>query len=149
MSRAPKPSGNPRTPADDLLPASGRHEPAGEPGASLPDKLYFRIGEASRLLGLPHHVLRYWETEFPLLAPRKSAGGHRLYRRKDLELLLMIKHLLYERKFTIAGARQWLIEHTRKRRRADSPQQGELFGDAATSLRQIRQELAALLDMLK
>src|SRR3974377_1326420 len=74
----------------------------------IPDKLYFRIGEVSDLLGVEPYVLRYWETEFPVLSPKKSGTGHRLYRRKDVELLLRIKHLLYERLFTIEGARQAL-----------------------------------------
>src|SRR5262249_59291969 len=74
----------------------------------IPDKLYFKIGEVSELLGVEPYVLRYWETEFPLLSPKKSGTGHRLYRRKDVELLLRIKHLLYEQKFTIEGARQTL-----------------------------------------
>src|SRR5512144_3083320 len=72
----------------------------------LPDKLYFKIGEVSELLGVEAYVLRYWETEFPVLSPKKSGTGHRLYRRKDVELLLRIKHLLYDKKFTIEGARQ-------------------------------------------
>src|SRR5690349_19687977 len=72
----------------------------------IPDKLYFRIGEVANLLGVEPYVLRYWETEFPKLAPKKSGTGHRLYRRKDVELLLKIKHLLYEKRFTIEGARQ-------------------------------------------
>ncbi len=117
---------------------------------SLPEKLYYRIGEASRLVGVPPHVLRYWETKLPGLAPRKSEGGQRLYRRKDLELLLMIKHLLYERKFTIAGARQWLREHMAKRRTSPAgAEQGELFREGSAALQRIRQELAALLEMLK
>lgn len=119
------------------------------PAAEIPEKLYFRIGEASRLVGVPAYVLRYWETEFPLLAPRKSPGGQRLYRRKDLELLLLIKHLLYEQKFTIAGARQWLNQHARQRRvQGPPPQQGRLFADWESTLRQIRQELEELIQML-
>ena len=74
----------------------------------IPDKLYFKIGEVSELLGVEPYVLRYWETEFPALSPKKSGTGHRLYRRKDVELLLRIKHLLYEKRFTIEGARQSL-----------------------------------------
>jgi DNA-binding transcriptional MerR regulator len=116
---------------------------------SLPDKLYFRIGEASRLLGLPPHVLRYWETEFPSLAPKKSPGGQRMYRRKDLELLLMIKHLLYDQKFTIAGARQWLAQQSRRRKTAADPAQGRLFGDPVALLEEIRRELIELMEMLK
>lgn len=129
-----------RSPLPDAAAAA-----AGAP--PIPDKLYFRIGEAARLLGLPPYVLRYWETQFPSLAPAKSEGGQRMYRRKDLEQLLMIKHLLYERKFTIAGARRWLAEHRRKRREAPG-EQGELFEDRAQILQQIRRELEALLEML-
>jgi len=74
----------------------------------IPDKLYFKIGEVSDLLGVEPYVLRFWETEFPVLQPKKSGTGHRLYRRKDVELLLRIKHLLYEKRYTIEGARQSL-----------------------------------------
>ncbi|MCS7314674.1 MAG: MerR family transcriptional regulator [Bryobacterales bacterium] len=122
-------------------------EPATKP--AIPGKLYFRIGEASRILGVPPHVLRYWETEFPSLAPRKSPGGQRMYRRKDLELLLLIKHLLYERKFTIAGARQWLAERARRRGNPLAGEQGRLFADPMATLEQVRRELAELIEMLK
>src|SRR5215468_355536 len=79
-----------------------------QPTPEIPDKLYFKIGEVSDLLGVEAYVLRYWETEFPVLSPKKSGTGHRLYRRKDVELLLRIKHLLYDKRFTIEGARQTL-----------------------------------------
>src|SRR5215468_12752026 len=79
----------------------------------IPDKLYFRIGEVSALLGVEPYVLRYWETEFPSLAPKKSGSGHRLYRRKDVELLLRIKFLLKEKRYTIEGARQTLQSEVR------------------------------------
>src|SRR5579862_5238106 len=79
----------------------------------IPDKLYFRIGEVAGLLSVEPYVLRYWETEFPSLAPKKSGTGHRLYRRKDVELLLRIKHLLYEKRYTIEGARQTLQNESR------------------------------------
>lgn len=119
---------------------------AGSP--EIPDKLYFRIGEVSELLGVEPYVLRYWETEFPLLSPKKSGTGHRLYRRKDVELLLRIKHLLYEKRFTIEGARQTLQGEMRgpKPRRTKQAQQ-ELFTD--DPLPEIRRELADILDMLK
>lgn len=74
----------------------------------IPDKLFFRIGEVATLLGVEPYVLRFWETEFPALAPKKSGTGHRMYRRKDVQLLVEIRHLLYERKFTIDGARKFL-----------------------------------------
>ena len=74
----------------------------------IPDKLYFRIGEVAKLCDLPTYVLRFWETEFPMLAPKKSSTGQRLYRQRDVENVVRIKKLLYEEGFTIAGARQQL-----------------------------------------
>src|ERR1700691_5289854 len=74
----------------------------------IPDKLYFRIGEVARLAGIKPYVLRFWETEFPSLGPKKSGTGHRLYRRKEVEMVLEIKRLLYEKRFTIEGARKFL-----------------------------------------
>lgn len=74
----------------------------------LPDKIYFKIGEVSKILSLETHVLRYWETEFPALKPVKSKSGQRLYRRSDIETLLLIKDLLYKQKFTIDGAKRHL-----------------------------------------
>ncbi|MCC7497624.1 MAG: MerR family transcriptional regulator [Bryobacterales bacterium] len=71
----------------------------------IPNKLYFRIGEVSRIAGVKPHVLRYWETEFAVIDPKKSGAGHRLYRRRDVELILEIKYLLYEKRYTIEGAR--------------------------------------------
>lgn len=73
-------------------------------------KLYYSIGEVSQQTGLDAHVLRYWETEFRELSPRKNRGGKRLYRDSDIELLLRIKELLYEKRFTIEGARKALHE---------------------------------------
>ncbi|MGA2097623.1 MAG: MerR family transcriptional regulator [Candidatus Acidiferrum sp.] len=71
---------------------------------------FFRIGEVSRLTGLKPFVLRYWETEFPMLEPVKSSSGHRLYRQEDVDMVLRIKRLLYDEGFTIAGARRHLRE---------------------------------------
>src|SRR5271166_5380467 len=79
-----------------------------EQNPSIPDKLFFRIGEVSQLVGVEPYVLRYWESEFPGLSPKKSSSGQRMFRRKDVELLLNIKHLLYNEKFTIEGARKEL-----------------------------------------
>jgi DNA-binding transcriptional MerR regulator len=90
----------------------------------IPDKLYFRIGEVAGLLAVEPYVLRYWETEFPSLAPKKSGTGHRLYRRKDVELLLKIKHLLYEKRYTIEGARQSLTTTPRLGGSSARPQAG-------------------------
>src|SRR5580704_2519429 len=74
------------------------------------DKDFYRIGEVSRLTALKPFVLRYWETEFPMLEPVKSSSGHRLYRQEDVDLVLKIKRLLYDEGFTIAGARRHLRE---------------------------------------
>ncbi|MGA7623096.1 MAG: MerR family transcriptional regulator [Candidatus Acidiferrales bacterium] len=79
--------------------------------SSLEEKSLFRIGEVSRLTATKTFVLRYWETEFPMLEPVKSPSGHRLYRREDIETVFEIKRLLYEEGFTIAGARKYLEGH--------------------------------------
>jgi len=80
----------------------------GQSESAIPAKNLFRIGEASRLTSTKPFVLRYWETEFPMLQPVKSPKGHRLYRREDIETVLTIKRLLYDEGFTIAGARRHL-----------------------------------------
>lgn len=80
------------------------------PAPVIPDKSLFRIGEVSRLTATKAFVLRYWETEFPTLQPVKSASGHRMYRREDIETVFEIKRLLYNEGFTIAGARRHLAE---------------------------------------
>jgi DNA-binding transcriptional MerR regulator len=117
--------------------------------AEIPDKLYFRIGEVSDLVGVEPYVLRYWETEFPAVGPKKSDTGHRMYRRKEVELLLRIKYLLYEKKYTIEGARQYLQSESiiGKRKRPVKSEQRELFSGEA--LPEIRKELAAILELLK
>ncbi len=74
----------------------------------IPNKLYFRIGDVSRIAGVKPYVLRYWETEFPAIGPKKSGSNHRLYRRKDVEVILDIKRLLYQERYTIEGARKHL-----------------------------------------
>jgi DNA-binding transcriptional MerR regulator len=81
-----------------------------QPDFPIPAKNFFRIGEVSRLTATKAFVLRYWETEFPMLQPVKSASGHRLYRRQDIDTVLKIKRLLYDEGFTIAGARRHLRE---------------------------------------
>jgi len=112
----------------------------------IPDKLFFRIGEVSTMLGLEPYVLRYWETEFPSLSPKKSGTGHRLYRRKDVELLLRIKHLLYQKRFTIDGARQFLHDETRSAHQEIKQEQQILFSDP---LPEIRRELAEILKLMR
>ena len=83
----------------------------------LPDKLYFKIGEVSSLVGVKPYVLRYWETEFEVLKPGKAPSRHRLYKKKDVELLLEIKKLLYAEGYTIEGARKKLRENKKEDRR--------------------------------
>lgn len=130
------------------------------PVLEIPDKLYFRIGDVARLAGIKPYVLRFWETEFPTLGPRKSGTGHRLYRRKDVELVLEIKRLLYEKRFTIEGARKFLEDRgkpevVRSSGRAaktarTAAAQTALFAEAdATVLDAVRKELRELADMLK
>ena len=114
----------------------------------IPDKLYFRIGEVAGLLAVEPYVLRYWETEFPSLAPKKSGTGHRLYRRKDVELLLKIKHLLYDMRYTIEGARQSLHNDSKTSKpKVVERKQADLF--APDPLAGIRTELASILQILK
>jgi len=111
----------------------------------IPEKLYFRIGEVAELCCLPAYVLRFWETEFPLLKPVKSNTGQRMYRRKDVENVLRIKRLLYEEGFTIAGARQ----HLRGDGKTDKKQVPLPFpARSANDLRYIRQGLSEILNML-
>lgn len=83
---------------------------------SIPNKLYFRIGEVADLLAVKPYVLRYWETEFPDIKPSKSKSGQRLYKRRDVEMLVRIKDLLYQDRFTINGARKRLKELMREQR---------------------------------
>jgi DNA-binding transcriptional MerR regulator len=127
-----------------------------QPAFEIPDKLYFRIGEVARLAGIKPYVLRFWETEFSSLGPRKSGTGHRLYRRKDVELVLEIKRLLYEQRFTIEGARKFLDSRGKpESARAEKPakagaSQAALFPDAsATLIDTVRSELRALAEILK
>jgi len=79
----------------------------------IPEKLFFKIGEVCELIKVQPHVLRYWETEFPMLAQQKNRAGQRVYRRKDVEMVLRIRDLLYEEKFTIAGAKKKLADEMR------------------------------------
>lgn len=86
----------------------------GQAAVIIPEKLYFKIGEVCDLVGVQAHVLRYWETEFPQLAPQKNRSGQRSYRRKDVEISLRIKELLYDDMYTIAGARKKLQAELRE-----------------------------------
>jgi DNA-binding transcriptional MerR regulator len=87
----------------------------------IPDKLYFKIGEVTAITGLAGYVLRFWESEFKTIRPARSESGQRLYRRKDLDEILKIKHLLYEKKFTIPGAKKYLRATTKNQAMHPAP----------------------------
>ena len=112
----------------------------------LPDKLYFKIGEVSRIVGVEPYVLRFWETEFELLKPSKAPSRHRLYKKKDVELLLEIKRLLYAEGFTIEGARKRLKENKKEERK----QLKLALPDAAyrNALAKIKKDLQSLRKLL-
>lgn len=112
----------------------------------LPDKLFFRIGEVAEIVGVRPHVLRYWEEEFGILRPMKTRGAHRQYRRRDVDLALVIRKLLHEEGFTVAGARRRLREMghlVEARAEASARASRELVMRA--ELIALRAELAALL----
>jgi len=104
------------------------------PHKEIPDKLYFRIGEVSKIAGLPTYVLRFWESEFSRIRPKRTSSRQRLYTRSDIELVLKIKHLLYEKKFTIQGARQHLSARTDKKKTPTK----QMLGDLHAELKAIR-----------
>ena len=122
-----------------------RRTHAAETEVLIPDKLYFRIGEVSELAQTKSYVLRYWETEFPMLKPQKSRSGHRAYRRRDVEMVLEIKRLLYEKGFTIEGARRQLA-HPEK----GSAEQKDLFRPTVSGaeIKAIKSELQGILTIL-
>lgn len=104
---------------------------------SIPDKIFFRIGEVSEIVKVKPYVLRYWESEFELISPEKSNSKQRLYQRRDLELLLEIKRLLYEEEFTIAGARKKLKSLTAKKKKHRS-NNSELLTNIRNELEEIK-----------
>ncbi len=81
-----------------------------KPSPSLPEKLYYKIGEVSQITGVEPYVLRYWDSEFKIISPVRTNSKQRLYRKRDLELILEVKKLLYKERFTIAGAKRKLQE---------------------------------------
>jgi DNA-binding transcriptional MerR regulator len=98
----------------------------GRVAVAIPEKLFFKIGEVCELAGVQAHVLRYWESEFPMLAPQKNRAGQRVYRKRDVEIALRIKELLYEDQYTIAGAKKRLANDMRAggKLRVVSPEDG-------------------------
>ncbi len=121
----------------------------------IPDKLFFKIGEVARITGVKPHVLRYWESEFKLLKPVKSSTGQRVYQKRDVEKVLVIRNLLYEEKFTIAGAKRRLSRGIKEEMPAvkeDKKQLAMEFGDRdkiISFLRELKKELHAIADILK
>jgi DNA-binding transcriptional MerR regulator len=110
----------------------------------IPDKLYYRIGEVEAITEVPAYVLRYWESEFKLLRPKKNPAGQRLYRKKDLELVLRIKTLLYEERLTLEGAKKRL----RNEARGDQMDLGLRGAALEDALRRLRERLRALRERL-
>ncbi len=110
-----------------------------ETSVEVPDRLYFRIGEVSDITGVPPYVLRYWESEFPALQPKKSGGGQRLYRKRDVVMVLEIKKLLYQERYTVAGARRRLAEREERARRLE----------LRASVQRVRAGLEEILERLK
>lgn len=143
---------------------------------AIPEKLFFKIGEVCELAGVQAHVLRYWETEFPMLAPQKNRSGQRTYRRRDVEMALRIKQLLYDEQYTIAGAKKKLANDNSRgaSREVDAPptpkpptrslqpppslaarfapaasaKAPEQSGEQRATLRQVAQQLREILDLL-
>jgi DNA-binding transcriptional MerR regulator len=115
---------------------------------SLPiGRLYYSISEVSDMIGVKPHVLRYWESQFKMLRPKKGRGGARMYRKRDIEVLFEIKQLLYDQRFTIAGARRRILDE-----RADAKDQIELpFSrlDREEMLRGLRKDMEGLLNLLR
>ena len=104
------------------------------PAVAIPEKLFFKIGEVCELAGVQAHVLRYWESEFPMLAPQKNRAGQRVYRKRDVEMALRIKELLYEDQYTIAGAKKRLTNELRgggKLKVVGNEEETSSFSDAA------------------
>jgi DNA-binding transcriptional MerR regulator len=124
---------------------------AGDTQRAIPDKLYFRIGDVAKLCAVPAYVLRFWEGEFPQLKPNKGGTGQRLYRRRDVEMALRIKSLLYDEGFTIPGARQALKTEQKQKEPqltlAIVESEGSSQADR-TAIRRLQQEMKDLLDLL-
>lgn len=115
----------------------------------IPDKLYFRIGEVARICAVPSYVLRFWEREFPQLRPAKGGTGQRLYRRRDVEMALRVRQLLYEEGYTIPGARQCLRETGRIASQSGGTEDVAANAPAGDlRLREMRAELEEIVRML-
>jgi DNA-binding transcriptional MerR regulator len=120
----------------------------------IPDRLFFRIGDVGEIAGVETYVLRFWESEFPMLAPKKTSNGQRQYRRKDVETVLEIKRLLYAEGYTIAGARKVLHDRVRVKKQPQAQKQqtplpfAQRSSDDPPPLRNIKKELQEILALL-
>jgi DNA-binding transcriptional MerR regulator len=112
---------------------------------TLPDKLFFKIGEVAEIVGVKPHVLRYWETEFKALKPMKTRGAHRVYRRKDVEFAMHIRRLVHDQGFTILGARKKLRDLGRHKRSSESDPGAAREAGLRAELLALRKQLVALL----
>jgi DNA-binding transcriptional MerR regulator len=120
----------------------------GAAATAAPEKRYYKIGEVARITGVKPHVLRYWESEFRWMAPQKSRSKQRMYRRRDIDVVLLIRRLLHEERFTIAGARKKLGD-LGIARALEAPQLDlGLEIDHIARYRRIRDELKAIRDLL-
>ncbi|MCU0599751.1 MAG: MerR family transcriptional regulator [Desulfobacterales bacterium] len=108
-------------------------------GTQIPDKLYFKIGEVTDITGLESYVLRFWESEFPAIAPKRTESGQRLYRKSDVESILLIKNLLYVKKFTIEGAKKFLKDAGKQKKSPPPP----------ADIEEIRSELLHIRNLLE
>jgi DNA-binding transcriptional MerR regulator len=114
----------------------------------IPDKLYFKIGEVARITGVKPHVLRYWESEFKVVRPIKSKSNQRLYRKKDVESILMIKNMLYNERYTIAGAKRRL-KQTAGEGRGRQLDLGLGRQETASFLGEVADELEGILELVE
>src|SRR5258707_15727312 len=103
------------------------------PAVAIPEKLFFKIGEVCELAGVQAHVLRYWESEFGMLAPKKNRAGQRVYRKRDVQIALRIKELLYEDKYTNAGAKKPLENDLRAGGKLKIVSSDDDIGDSETN----------------
>ncbi len=114
----------------------------------IPERVYFRIGEVSNLVGVDTHVLRYWESEFKVIKPRRAKSKQRLYRKKDVENLLRIRALLHDEGYTIAGARRLLKSPEKNKSLAGKKMAAKKMNSEQNHLREIKQELEAILQKI-
>ena len=116
--------------------------------SELPDKLFFKIGEVAQLVGVRPHVLRYWESEFTALRPLKTRGAHRVYRRRDVELAVLLRRLLHDEGLTVSGAKKRLREAGRDRVSSPPDPSAVLELASRADLLAVREQLSELLERL-